>query len=123
MGFNCWKTEQWNAFAGIRQDMFKIIDVLAITSDSTLGVQSGTWKGRHAHLGKLCLKQATESANWVSNKARRKLWLISWRKVLRKPGGKAVKWIPYIDVINPDLSVTALNQQDLPSQFVCEDED
>lgn len=121
MGFKVWKTEQWNSFARVRQDMFKIIDVLAITPDTTLGVQSTTWAGRRGHLGKLCLAECQNSSDWLAGPARRKLWLVSWRKELKKRGGKANIWVPYIDVINADLSVTALNLPEAANGLGCQD--
>jgi hypothetical protein len=38
-GYTAVITERWNSFAKIRQDMFGIVDVLAVRSGETLAVQ------------------------------------------------------------------------------------
>ena len=38
-GYLVGKTEHWNSFAGIRQDLFGFIDLLAIGAGFTVGVQ------------------------------------------------------------------------------------
>jgi hypothetical protein len=40
LGYLCWVVEKWNSHAGIRQDMFGFIDVLAIKEGETVAIQS-----------------------------------------------------------------------------------
>jgi hypothetical protein len=42
-GYFPWKTETWNAFARIRQDLWGWCDVIAVGKSGILAVQATTW--------------------------------------------------------------------------------
>lgn len=79
---------------GKRQDLYNIIDVLAINKEETLGVQccSGSVQ---SHLVKLTEDKNQECYDWLECPNRRlEIW--GWRKLLKKRGGKAKIWVPNI---------------------------
>ena len=45
-GYFVWRTETWNAFAKIRQDLFGFVDLVALGDGQTIGIQTTT--GDHA---------------------------------------------------------------------------
>lgn len=57
-GWRPWVVERWNPYAGIRQDMFGCVDVLAIKGSQTLAVQSTSG----AHLQERAAKIAAADA-------------------------------------------------------------
>lgn len=86
--------EKWNAHAGpfgIRQDLFGIVDVLALDPvRGFVGVQS-CGQAFAAHYRKLTEEKAQESLDWMRTPGGvLELW--SWRKVKAKRGGKALVW-------------------------------
>ena len=72
-----WITEHWNHFARKRQDLFGIIDIVALGPGYTLGVQCTTFDNRLARVKKIkesgMLPRLSE-ANW-----RVQVW--GWKKV------------------------------------------
>ncbi len=85
---------------GFRLDFKGIIDLIAFNEEETLGVQS--CGNSHAeHYTKLTVTKRDESIKWLKGHDvnKRKLILISWRKVKAKPGGKAMVWKPRIEEI------------------------
>jgi len=88
-GFKAAVVERWLRYAGSfgkRQDMFGIIDVLAITPDVTLGIQccGGSAIG---HYQKIIGEKNQEAYDWLSN-PNRQLEIWAWRKLknkLKKP--------------------------------------
>lgn len=106
-GYKAAIVERWLQYAGSfgkRQDMFGIIDVLAITPDITLGIQccSGSAVG---HYQKITKEKNQEAYDWLSNPGR-SLEIWAWRKLkkkLKKPKkgkkkkkAKAFTWQPKI---------------------------
>lgn len=105
-GYKAWVVERWLRFAGSfgkRQDLFGIIDVLAITSDITLGIQccSGSAMG---HFRKITEEKNQEAYDWLSN-SDRQLEIWAWRKLKKKlknpkkdksKKSKAFTWEPKI---------------------------
>jgi hypothetical protein len=88
--------EHWNSYAGIRQDLWGWIDVLAIRGDQTLAVQSTTGLQWPAHVKKICDSEISEAVfDWLQGKSRRAV-LVAWRKLLVKRGGKAMRWTPRV---------------------------
>jgi len=86
LGFKPWPVERFNGFSGRRTDLFNIIDYLAITEYSTIGIQScGT--AFAPHLKKLTEEELTNTIDWLSCR-NRKLILVGWRKVLMARGSK-----------------------------------
>ena len=92
----CAIVEKWNAFVGphgIRQDLFGIIDVIALDPErGVVGVQS-CGSSFSEHLDKLLNERTQECIDWLETPGTvLELW--GWRKVKLKRGGKAVRWKP-----------------------------
>ena len=94
-GYKCWMVERFIAWPkphGQRVDLFNIIDILAINGTSTIGVQScGSDYAAH----KTKILECEYTLPWLES-VDRELWLIGWRKLKLKRGGKAVRWTPRI---------------------------
>jgi len=100
-GYKAWVVERWLAYAGKfgkRQDLFGIIDVLAISSDAIIGVQacSGSFT---EHYRKLTEEKNQESYDWILC-PNRYLEIWSWRKLLKERGKKMKIWQPRIHRIS-----------------------
>lgn len=77
----CEVVERWNAFARIRQDLFGIIDIVALDEQQTLGVQTTSWTNVSARVKKIADSPhlpALLRAGWV-------LEVHGWKKGLSKP--------------------------------------
>lgn len=96
-GLECAIVEKWNAFAKRRQDMFGIIDIIALDPvRGVIGVQS-TGTDFSGHHKKLTEDKAQECINWLSTPgANLELW--GWRKVKVKRGGKAMVYQPRVKI-------------------------
>lgn len=99
--------ERWLRYAGSfgkRQDMFGIIDVLAISPDMTLGIQCCSGSAAE-HYRKITGEKNQGAYDWLSNPDRQlEIW--AWRKLLKKRGGKAKIWQPkIIKIILEDLEI------------------
>lgn len=94
-GLECAIVEKWNAHARIRQDMFGIIDIVALDPQrGVIGVQS-TGTDFAGHHKKLTEERAQECINWLSTPGTQlELW--GWRKVKVKRGGKAKVYAPRV---------------------------
>lgn len=110
--------ERWNQYAGphgIRQDLFGIIDVLALDPKrGVIGIQScGT--AFNQHLQKLIVEKAQETSDWLSTPGT-SLELWGWRKVKLKRGGKAERWTPRVVQITLDMieGIVAQDCEDTP---------
>lgn len=57
-GYRAAVTEHWNPFAKIRQDLFGIIDIVAIKAGSTLGVQTTSYNNMGARIKKILESEA-----------------------------------------------------------------
>lgn len=99
-GLVCAIVEKWNQYVGphgIRQDLFGIIDVLALDPQSgMIGVQS-CGQSFSAHHRKLTEDRYQESTDWLSTPGT-SLELWGWRKVKVKRGGKAMVYRPRVKV-------------------------
>ena len=76
-GYTAAVSERWNPHAGIRQDLFGFIDVVALGDGYTLGVQACSYSGISARVRKIADHDniaAVRKANW-----RIEVW--GWRKV------------------------------------------
>ena len=94
----CAIVEKWNAYAGIRQDMFGIIDIIALDPvRGVIGVQS-TGQAFSEHYKKLTQEKAQQTMDWL-NTPGTVLELWGWRKIKAKKGGKAEIWAPRLAVI------------------------
>ena len=101
-GRKCAIVERYNAFVGphgIRQDLFGIIDVLALDPErGFVGVQS-CGQDFAAHERKMVEEHAEECIDWLSTPGGAlELW--GWRRVKVKRGGKAVRWQPRVRVFS-----------------------
>jgi hypothetical protein len=59
--------ERWNAFAKVRQDLFQIIDVLAIKDGETIGIQVTSKSNISARIKKIANSEHINNirdANW-----------------------------------------------------------
>lgn len=97
-GLVCAIVEKFNAHAGpfgIRQDLFGIIDILALDPESgVIGVQS-TGQDFAGHKRKLLEERNQECRDWLKTPGTTlELW--GWRKIKLKRGGKAMRWIPRV---------------------------
>jgi hypothetical protein len=108
-GRKCAIVEKWNAFAGraggppgVRQDLFGIIDVLALDPErGVVGIQccGSAFSG---HLRKLTEERAQDTLDWLRTPGT-SLELWGWRKVKAKRGGKAEIWSPRVLQITVDM--------------------
>lgn len=67
LGYRATVTERWNPFAKIRQDLFGIIDVLAVRPGETLGVQCTSNTNVSARVNKIADHESTpklREAGW-----------------------------------------------------------
>lgn len=104
LGLRCAVVEKWNSYArrngdgppGIRQDLFGIIDVLALDPErGVIGVQCCAGSGLAEHWRKISIDHLQETMDWLSTPgAALEIWV--WRKVKVKRGGKAMVWRPRI---------------------------
>jgi hypothetical protein len=104
-GRKCAIVEKWNAFVGthgIRQDLFGIIDVLALDPQrGFVGIQCCAGSSFKAHYRKLTEERYQESLDWLQTPGGvLELW--GWRKVKVKRGGKAMRWKPRVQEITLD---------------------
>lgn len=67
-GYRAAITEHWNGFAKIRQDLFGIIDILAVKDGETVGVQTTSASNVSARVKKIAKSEATgdlRKAGWT----------------------------------------------------------
>jgi len=104
-GLTCGIVERWLPIPGIpgggkRQDLFNILDIIAIAPGRTIGVQS-CGQSFAAHLKTLTEDRAEESRAWIEAGNELELW--GWRKLKAKKQdgsyGKAMRWAPRVRVI------------------------
>lgn len=91
---NWWPVERHNAFSGRKTDLFHIIDILALTKDGIVGVQS-CGQDFSGHRIKMMIDEEINTRKWLRTPGTR-LVLIGWRKVKKKRGGKAMVYKPRI---------------------------
>jgi len=100
-GRRCGIVEKWNAFVGphgIRQDLFGIIDIIALDPErGVVGVQCCSG-GMSDHYKKITEERIQETMDWLKTPGT-SLEIWSWRKVKKKRGGKAMVWRPRIKEI------------------------
>jgi hypothetical protein len=94
----CAIVERWNMHVGphgIRQDLFGIIDVIALDPEQgVVGIQS-CGQAFAAHERTILDERAAESIDWLSTPGTvLELW--GWRKVKLKRGGVAMRWQPRV---------------------------
>ncbi len=107
-GMVCGMVERFLAFAGPhgkRQDLFGFIDIIALDMNNCriLAVQS-CGGSQHAEHKKKVIEDCKEAfENWI--RCDGDIWLISWSKRKVKRGGKAIRWIPRIEDLNPYVEI------------------
>ncbi|MCF8051577.1 MAG: hypothetical protein K9L59_10095 [Desulfobacterales bacterium] len=86
---------------GIRQDLFGIIDVLALDPErGVVGIQC-TGQDFAGHLRKLTEERSQETHDWLSTPGTAlELW--GWRKIKLRRGGKAMRWAPRVREITTE---------------------
>ena len=83
---------------GFRKDFLDIIDFICVDDHQTIGVQS-CGQAFVEHKKKI---YGSDNTNiWLSR--HRELWLIGWRKLKVKRGGKATKWTPRIEIMRYEI--------------------
>jgi hypothetical protein len=89
-GYTVHRAEYFHYFAKKRFDMGGFGDVIAWRAEppDILVVQATDMQHRGEHLKKI--DENPKAAEWVKAGGRLELW--SWRKLLVKRGGKAVRW-------------------------------
>lgn len=104
-GLVCAIVEKWNPHARMRQDLFQIIDIIALDPlEGVLGIQSTTGSNFSEHRKKLLEEQYQKTLDWLSTPGT-KLYLYGWRKTKVKRGSAAVVWTPRIEEITIDQLV------------------
>ena len=95
-GLVCAVVEKWNAHARVRQDLFGIVDVIALDpARGFIGVQCTGANGWSDHWQKLTVDKAQEVLQWLETPGGVvELW--AWRQIKAKRGGKALIWQPRI---------------------------
>jgi hypothetical protein len=97
----CAIVERFNAYAGphgVRQDLFGIIDVLALDPErGVVGIQS-TGLDFAGHWRKLTQERVQEVTDWLRTPGT-SLELWGWRKIKLHRGGKAERWQPRIRLV------------------------
>ncbi|MBS0589503.1 MAG: hypothetical protein JSR65_02560 [Proteobacteria bacterium] len=87
-GYTAAVVERWNPHARIRQDLFGIVDILAVRGRETLAVQVTAGSGVSARVRKLTGSSALpllRMAGW-------RVQVHGWRSVKVKRGGRAMRW-------------------------------
>lgn len=103
-GMKCAVVEKWNQFVGahgVRQDLFGIIDVLALDPErGVIGIQC-CGSDFKAHMDKITDEHAQDTLDWLKTPGTA-LQIWAWRKVSMKRGGKAQIWSPRVKEITID---------------------
>lgn len=87
-GYTAAVVERWNPHARIRQDLFGIVDILAVRGAETLAVQTTAGSGVSARVRKLTSSDALpllRMAGW-------RIEVHGWRKVKVRRGGRVARW-------------------------------
>jgi hypothetical protein len=82
---------------GVRQDLFGLFDILAVRPDEgIIGIQCFTtaWTEHYEKFYESCRE---ESITWLKSGGKIELW--GWRRLKVKRKGKAIRWVPRIEVI------------------------
>ena len=93
-GCHCDIVERWNSFVGkfgIRQDLFGIIDLIALYPNKITGIQC-CGSDFAAHDRKIIASEY--SREWMLSGGALELW--GWRKIKKNRGGKLMIWKPRI---------------------------
>lgn len=111
----CGIVERFNAHVGpygIRQDLFGIIDIIALDPErGVIGIQA-CGQDFAAHERKITEEKAQESIDWLETRTyciscgeladATALELWGWRKLKLRPGAKAMRWKPRVRIFTLD---------------------
>lgn len=111
----CAIVERFNAHVGpfgIRQDLFGIIDIIALDPErGVIGIQA-CGQDFKAHVRRITEEKAQESIDWLETQTcctycgkltiATSLELWGWRKVKLRPGAKAMRWKPRVRIFTLD---------------------
>jgi len=87
-GYEVAIVEHWNSFIRRRQDLFGIIDLLAVRAGETLAVQTTSGSNVSARVKKIAANEYTDTIR----EANVRLEVHGWAKRKVKRGGKAERW-------------------------------
>lgn len=79
-GYRVAKVEHWNPFAKIRQDLFGVIDLIALGDNEVVGIQATSYSNVSSRVEKIVHAEATPDLR----KAGVRLLVHGWRKVKGK---------------------------------------
>lgn len=91
-GYTAAVTEHWNAHVRRRQDLFGIIDIIAVGDGETIGVQATSNSGSNVPSRVTKILESDNTAAWL--KGGNRLLVVGWAK--RGPRGKVKRWTPLI---------------------------
>ena len=86
MGYRAQVVERWNHFAHVRQDLFGVIDIVAIGYQRIVGIQATTMDNMSKRLEKA--RASGELKDWIEAGAAFEVW--GWG--LQGPRGKRKLW-------------------------------
>lgn len=116
LGYMIETVEKYNSFTKQRKDLFGIIDMVAISDQKTVGVQSTSQLSHSAHVNKLYWWTSNDgrapnlnTKAWLS--AGRELWLVCWAKKKIKRGGVAYRYEPLVTNIKLSDLVNAWSEE------------
>ena len=98
-GWTAQVVERFCSHSRRRIDLFQIIDVVAISRNQTLGIQTTTMSNRSSRLKKILSSDGARS--WLASSGR-KLELWCWRPLRKARGGAQMRWAVKIDGITAD---------------------
>lgn len=84
-GWPCQVVEKYNMFAKVRQDLFGIIDVLALAGDQVLGIQATSRANHKARVDKV--HDSEYLTPWLNTKSIMEIWSYD-PKILKTKGGR-----------------------------------
>ena len=89
------EVEKYNEWAGGKNDLFGFIDIIAldVVGHKIIGVQSTGPNGHAEHRRNILA--SPRAIDWLC--AGGLIWLVSWRKLLVKRGGKLRTWKPRVE--------------------------
>ncbi len=77
LGYACDVAEYWNAFAGIRKDLFGFVDLCAVRKGELLLIQTTSWSNISSRRNKIA---GLDAAGLLASVPGVKIIIIGWRK-------------------------------------------
>ena len=94
--------EKFNPYAGPfgkRIDLFGFIDLISLYPTKIVAIQSTGPSGHSQHRRKILENEF--ALEWLKSGGEIELW--SWRKLLKKRGGKLKLWQPRVEIITEEM--------------------